>query len=81
MNREAGELELIAGEEYRYNGHVYVIAGVSRGFVELHSTTHPSDIRVQTLERLEQAAKRKRFVSGSAESKLHRPHHSRTASC
>ncbi|MBD0678674.1 DDE-type integrase/transposase/recombinase [Pseudomonas sp. PSB11] len=62
MNREAGELALIAGEEYRYNGHVYVIAGVSRGFVELHSTTHPSDIRVQTLERLEQAAKRKRFV-------------------
>lgn len=62
MNSEAGELELIAGEEYRYNGHVYVIASVSRGFVELHSATHPSNIRLQTLERLEQAAKRKRFV-------------------
>lgn len=62
MNGVSGELELIAGEEYRYNGHIYVIAGVSRGFVELHSTTHPSNIRLQTLERLEQAVKRKRFV-------------------
>lgn len=62
LNTEAGELELIAGEEYRYNGHIYVIASVSRGYVELHSTTHPSNIRLQKLERLEQAAKRKRFI-------------------
>ncbi|MNG19105.1 hypothetical protein D3C84_1032290 [compost metagenome] len=62
MNNEAGDLELIVGEEYRYNGHVYVIASVSRGFVELHSTTQPSNMRLQKLERIEQAAKRQRFV-------------------
>lgn len=62
MNNDVGDLELIVGEEYRYNGHVYVIASVSRGFVELHSTTQPSNMRLQTLERLEQAAKRQRFV-------------------
>jgi putative transposase len=62
MNNEAGGLELIVGEEYRYNGHVYVIANVSCGFVELHSSTHPSNMRLQKLERLEQAAKRHRFV-------------------
>lgn len=62
MNNETGDLQLIAGEEYRYNGHVYVVASVSRGYVELHSTTQPSNIRLQTLERLEQAAKRRRFV-------------------
>lgn len=62
MNSEAGELELIAGEEYRYNGHVYVIASVSREYIEMHSTTLPSNIRLQKLERLEQAAKQKRFV-------------------
>ncbi|WP_223557197.1 hypothetical protein [Pseudomonas sp. BF-R-01] len=62
MNNEAGGLELIVGEEYRYNGHVYVIANVSCGIVELHSSTHPSNMRLQKLERLEQAAKRQRFV-------------------
>jgi putative transposase len=62
MNNEAGALELIVGEEYRYKGHVYAIGSVLRGFVELHSTTQPSNMRLQTLERLEQAAKRQRFV-------------------
>lgn len=62
MNDDTDDLQLIAGEEYRYNGHVYVIASVSRGHVELHSTTQPSNMRTQTLERLEQSAKRGRFV-------------------
>ncbi|MBH2032706.1 MAG: transposase family protein [Pseudomonadales bacterium] len=62
MNDEAEDLELIVGEEYRYNGHIYAIASVLRGFVELHSTTQPSNMRLQTLDRLEQAAKHHRFV-------------------
>lgn len=62
MNDETGDLELIVGEEYRYNGRVYAIASVLRGFVELHSTTQPSNMRLQTLDRLEQAAKHHRFV-------------------
>ena len=64
MSHETHEpdFELIVGEEYRYNGHIYVIASVSRGYVELKSTTQPTNIRLQKLERLEQAAKRKHFV-------------------
>lgn len=62
MNPDTVALELIAGEEYRYNGHVYVIASISQGHVELHSTTQPSNMRLQTVERLEQAAKCKHFI-------------------
>src|SRR5450830_147730 len=62
MSTESRGLELIAGEQYQYYGHVYDVVTVSGDVVELHSASQRSNIRIQKLDRLEQAAKKGGFV-------------------
>lgn len=62
MSIEQPVLDLMVGEQYQYDGHVYDVIGIYDDSVELASTKQRGEVRVQKIERLEQAAKRGRFT-------------------
>lgn len=55
-------LEIIAGEQYRYNGKIYDILAISAGVVEMASASPHGETHYQQLHRLQQAAQRGRLV-------------------
>lgn len=62
MHSKHPALELIVGEQYQYRGHVFDVVSNSDGNVELANTTQRGDVRLQTVDRLQQAANRGDFV-------------------